>query len=90
MQQSIETYLDDHSNIASNRMVKIKKRKRLNYDRYIPVRYLQDNKAYLFNKSPFKNIISKSTFNKHANIDGQFKKPYRLLKFHKLEEWSRL
>ena len=56
-------------------MVKIKNRKRLNYDRYVPVRYLQDNKASLFNKSPFKDIISKSTFYKYTNIDGQFKNP---------------
>jgi hypothetical protein len=65
-------------------MVKIKNRKRLNYDRYVPVRYLQDNKASLFNKSPFKDIISKSTFYKYTNIDGQFKNPYRLLKKAKI------
>ena len=58
-------------------MVKIKNRKSLNYNRYVPVRYLQDNKVQLFNKSPFKDIISKSTFYKYANIDGRLKNPYR-------------
>ena len=79
LQQSIETFLHENSNVASNRMCKVKNRKRLNYNRYIPVRYLQDNKMQLFNKSPFKNKISKSTFFKYANIDGQYKNPHRLL-----------
>ena len=46
-------------------MVKLK-----NSERYVPVRYLEDNKAHLFNKSPFKDFISKSTFFKYANIDN--------------------
>ena len=70
MQKSIEAYLEDHSNVGSNRMVKLKNAKRLNSERYVPVRYLEDDKAHLFNKSPFKDIISKSTFYKYANIDA--------------------
>ena len=57
----------------SNRMIKIKSRNRLNSNRYIPVRCLQDTKIELYNKSPFKNIISKSKFYKYLNIENQFK-----------------
>ena len=58
-------------------MIKLKSRYHLNEKRYIPVRYLQDTKIELFNKSPFKNLISKATFYKYANIDKQFKNPHR-------------
>jgi hypothetical protein len=77
LQKSIKCYLNENSNIASNRMIKIKSKNQLNNNRFIPVRYLQDTKIQLFNKSPFKNLISRSTFYKYANIDGQFKNPHR-------------
>jgi hypothetical protein len=77
LRKGIECYLKENSNIASNRMIKIKSRNQLNNDRYIPVRYLQDMKISLFNKSPFKNLISQSTFYKYVNIDGQFKNAHR-------------
>ena len=77
LQKGIECYLKENSNIASNRMVKIKSKNNLNSQRYIPVRYLQDTKIELFNKSPFKNLISKSTFYKYLNTENQFKNPHR-------------
>ena len=58
-------------------MVKLKSRNDLNNKRYIPVRYLNDSKVALFNKSPFKNLISKSTFYNYVKIDDQFKNPHR-------------
>jgi hypothetical protein len=77
VQEGLKTYLQENSSIASNRMIKGKNRKRLNYKRWIPVRYLDDSKIELFNKSPFKNKISRSTFYKYAKIDGEFKNPHR-------------
>ena len=50
-----------------------------NYKTEIPVRYLADNKTTLFNQFPFKNELSKSTFFKYLNKNGQFKNPHRLI-----------
>ena len=77
IKKGIEFFLKENSNIASNRMVKLKSRNDLNNKRYIPVRYLNDSKVALFNKSPFKNLISKSTFYNYVKIDDQFKNPHR-------------
>ena len=77
LQKGIQSYLKENSNIASNRMIKVKSHSKLNSERYIPVRYLQDSKIQLFNRSPFKNIISYSTFFKYLSIDNQFKNPHR-------------
>ena len=77
IQLGIETFLYENSSIASNRLVKNKNKHSLNYNRYIPARYLQENRTELFKKSPYRNIISKSTFFKYSKINGEFKNPHR-------------
>lgn len=78
IQEGIRSYLHENSSPASNRMVRLKpKRKLLNEKRFIPARYLSDLKIELYKNSPYKNIVSKSTFFKYSNIDGEFKNPFR-------------
>ena len=84
VQQSIDSFLKENSSVASNRLVKVRNRKSLNYDRYNPARYLQDAKSVLYKKSPFFNNISKASFMKYANINGEFKNPHRCFSY--LEE----
>ena len=64
----------ENSNIASNRIVKNKK---TGLD--VPARILVDTKTLLFQKSPFTNEVSKSTFLKYTNSEGEFKKAQRYL-----------
>jgi hypothetical protein len=58
LKDSIFTFLEEHSTVASNILVKNK----LNENRYIPARNLKDNKIELYKKSPFQNLVSKSSF----------------------------
>ena len=77
LQKGIEEYLHEHSSIASNRLVQVKNKKSTHFKRFIPARYLHENKTELFKKSPFQNLISKTTFLKYAKINNEFKQPHR-------------
>lgn len=77
IQKGVEAYLQDNSSIASNRLVKNKNPNNNNYKSLVPARYLNESRTELFKKSPFKNIISKSSFFKYAKLSNEFKKPHR-------------
>lgn len=74
--QSIESFLKYNSNIASNRVIRLKDNNN-QYD-YMPVRYLEDNQLEMWKKFPYNDKISKTTFLKYLNINNQYKKPCRL------------
>lgn len=65
-------FLKEKSNIASNRLVKIK-----NTGQLVPARYLEENKTELFKLYQFSEQISKSTFFKYTNLNVEYKKPHR-------------
>ncbi len=75
LRDSIFSFLEDHSTVASNRLVKNKLE--LNKNRFIPARYLEENRIEIYKKSPFRNLVSKSTFYKYTKKSNQFKKPHR-------------
>jgi hypothetical protein len=77
VRESIRSYLEDHSTPASNRLVRDKTQMKIRPKKYIPVRYLSENKTELYKQSPFLDIVSKSTFLKYAKIDNIFKNPFR-------------
>jgi hypothetical protein len=72
LKQSVVDFLKEKSNIASNRLVKIKKS-----DTLVPGRYLEENKTELYKLFPFSDQLSKSTFFKYTNLNGEYKKPHR-------------
>ena len=67
--------LTEKSNIASNRLIKNKGQDITN--ELIPDRYLEEERALLYKKFPFKQKLHKSTFYKYLKSSGQFKKPHR-------------
>ena len=72
LKQSVVDFLKEKSNIASNRLVKIK-----NSGTLVPARYLEENKTELYKIFPFSNQISKSTFFKYTNLNVEYKRPHR-------------
>jgi hypothetical protein len=83
MQQAIESHLNEKSNVASNRLVVNKNSTHENYNQSIPARYLEDTRSVLYEKFPFSEEISKSTFYKNSHINGEYKKPHRYFYFIK-------
>ncbi len=77
MQLAIESHLNEKSNVASNRLVINKNPSHEKYKQSIPARYLEDTRSVLFKSFPYSEEISKSTFLKYSNINGEFKKPHR-------------
>ncbi len=83
LRYAVQNHLEEHSNIASNRLVRVRDHSQINDDVndehifYMPARYLEDNKTELYKSFGFRDQVSKSTFFKYANINNQFKKPYR-------------
>jgi hypothetical protein len=66
-----------NSTPASNRMLRDKALYSVRPKQYVCARYLDENKAELYKKSPFTNVFSKSTFYKHINAHGIYKNPLR-------------
>jgi metal-responsive CopG/Arc/MetJ family transcriptional regulator len=64
---AIRSYLEENSNIASNRLVK----------GGLPARYLTENKTELFKGFRLNKEISNITFNNYLKKTGEFKKPHR-------------
>ncbi len=79
LQNSIDTFLKEKSNIASNRLVKIRNPAHKNYKQAIPARYLENSRSELYQQFPFSNEISKTTFFKYSNINGEYKNPHKLV-----------
>ena len=82
--QNIESFLKSNSNIASNRLVQLKDK---NIVDFIPVRYLQDTKNEVYNKFPYKDGVSKTTFMKYLNKDNQYKNAFRKTDLCDYCEW---
>lgn len=81
LSKSIDDFLKEKSNIASNRLAKNKNVQSDNFGQLVPARYLEENKSELFKAFPFSNEISKSTFFKYTNLIGEYKKPHRFINF---------
>ncbi|CAF0854416.1 unnamed protein product [Brachionus calyciflorus] len=77
LKKSIEDFLKEKSNIASNRLFVNKNPTDTNYKKLENARYLEDQISELYKSFPFSNEISKSTFYKYSNVSGEFKNPYR-------------
>ncbi|CAF0844074.1 unnamed protein product [Brachionus calyciflorus] len=77
LEYSINSFLKEKSNIASNRLCLNKNPSDPNFKQLQNARYLEDNIIELYKSFPFSNEISISTFYKYVNLSGEFKKPFR-------------
>ena len=84
LQHSIESYLNEKSSVASNRLVTVKNPKSEDYNTKVHARYLEDNKSELYKIFPLREDLSKSTFNKYLSINGIYKNPYRYIYYRKM------
>lgn len=78
LRESIQAYLEEHSNISSNRLIVNKDYYSEDYREEVNVRYLEQNPTELYKAFPLRNKISKATFFKYLNKSGIYKKPMRM------------
>ena len=91
---SIKEYLKLNSTVGSNRLVKSKPLPKalsstIQQPNLLTTRYLNDTKAALYKKFPFRNHISKSSFYRYIKAANQFKKPHRLTDLCDYCEWAK-
>ena len=87
MHEAIISYLKSSSRISSNRYVKFKKD--IQSNEIIPVRYLEEGQSSIYEKFPFKDYVSHSTFLKYLKKSKIYKNPYRLTDLCDYCEWAK-
>ncbi|RNA26241.1 hypothetical protein BpHYR1_013587 [Brachionus plicatilis] len=75
---SIDNFLREHSNVASNRLFLNRNHLDVNYGEVQNARYLEDGISELYKKFYFSNEVGRSTFYKYVKRNGEFKKAFRL------------